>query len=497
MEWKSYLSVLWRRKWGIAVTITAALIMAGVGNRSTIPVYESNAVLRVAIYAAASQAPTLYTYNDELKNTFVKIATSNLVMEELANRLQSPRIPSITVEVITGTELILITTSDRNAELAALAANTLAEILVEQGRTLYSGSTVNAKDVLKIQVEDAQANLEEMRQDYERLLLQTPPPSDEILVASQLLVEKQRTYETLLRQYEQAVYREGLEAGMITLVQHAEPSQSPIGQTGSIAYYIAIGAGLVAGIFLAFAIERLDTRVYATKEIESLVNATPLAKFPKSTSAHLLIAQNGTSPLADSVRHLAAKLQMMSNNQYHKVFLLVGPETGQGTTITAANLADALAELGRNILLVDSNLRDPKLHQIYNLPNDKGFTDVLSGDMDAMKVIQKRGEGQPSLLTSGPALDSPSLIFASARIGSLFNNLRKQFDFVLFDVPALPAADIINLAPNADEIILVVRRSHVRRNSIRAAEEFLSRFKDKFIGLVVNDVESQGFYSLS
>ncbi|KAA0264149.1 MAG: hypothetical protein EDM79_17820 [Chloroflexi bacterium] len=488
MEWKSYLSVLWRRKWGIAATIAAALIMAAVGNRSTIPVYESNAVLRVAIYAAASQAPTLYTYNDELKNTFVKIATGNLVMEELANRLQSPRLPSIKVEVITGTELILITASDSDPELAALAANTLADILVEQGRSLYSGSAVNAKDVLKVQVEEAQADLEEMRRDYERLLLQTPPPSDEILIASQLLVEKQRTYETLLRQYEQAVYREGLEAGMITLVQRAEPSQSPIGQTGSIAYYIAVGAGLVAGILLAFAIERLDTRMYATKEIESAVNAASLAKFPKTNSAHLFISKNGTSPLADSVRHLAAKLQMMSSNQYHKALLLVGAETGQGTTTTAANLADALAELGRNVLLVDCNLRDPKLHQIYNLPNDKGLTDALTGDMDAMKVIQKRGEGQPSLLPSGPAPASSSLIFASARVGPLFN---------IVDVPALPAADIINLAPSADEIILIVRRSHVRRDSIRSAEEFLSRFKDKFIGLVVNEAESQGIYSLS
>ncbi|NOH01929.1 MAG: AAA family ATPase [Chloroflexi bacterium] len=497
MEWRFYLAVLWRRKWGIAATIAAALVMVALGNRSSVPYYESNAVLRVAIYATASQAPTLYTYNDELKNTFVKIATSTLVMEELANRLQSPRLPSMTVEVITGTELILITAADADPELAARAANTLGEILVEQGRSLYSGSAVNAKDVLGVQLEQSRTELDEMRKEYEKLLLQTPPPSDEILVASQLLLEKQRTYETLLRQYEQAVYREGLEAGMITLVQRAEPSQTPIGQTGSIAYFIAIAAGLVAGIFLAFAIERLDTRVYATKEIESVVSATPLAKFPKTGSGHLLLSQNGTSPLADSVRHLAANLQLMSNNQYHKVLLLVGAETGQGTTTTAANLADALTELGRNVLLVDCNLRDPKLHQVFDLPNDKGLTDVLADNVDPMKVIQKKADGRPSLLLSGPAPASSSLVFASARIGSLFNTLRKQFDYVIIDVPALPAADIINLAPNADEIILMVRRSHVRRDSIRSAEEFLSRFKDKFIGLVVNEAESQGIYSLS
>ncbi len=487
----NYLTVLWRRKWIILTAAFAAWGVVYIGGRSAVPVYESTAVLRIAIYASASQTPALYNYNDELTNTFVRVATSVSVREDLLERLQTNRLPEIQVEAIAGTELILVTASDPNPELTVRAANTLAEILVEQGRALYSGSTVDVKNILAGQLERAKADLDTMRAEYEKLIVQTPPALDEIALVSQLLQEKQRTYETLLRQHEQAEYREALETGIVSLVEYAPPNPVAPQQNRIIFYLLALSAGAAVGAFAAFLVERFDTRLYATREIETIVNAPSLAHFPSTRRAHLLISRNGSSPLANSVRNLAATLQIADGWQRRKIILLAGAEPGQGATMTAANLGSALSEQGRKVLLVDCNLRDPKLNELFDLPNDKGLTNVLAGDLELADAIQKREDRQPSLLSTGPVSESASLLVTSSEIEPLFKTIRQQFDYILIDAPAVPFAETANIAAHSDAVVLVVRRSHARRDSVRMAKEVLSRYDNKFLGLVVNEAETR------
>lgn len=490
----NYLTVLWRRKWIVLTAALAAVAVVYMGGRTAVPVYESTAVLRIAIYASASQTPALYNYNDELINTFVRVALSTSVREELAERLQTDRLPDIQVDTIEGTELVLVRASDPNPELTVRAANTLAEILVEQGRMLYSGSTVDAKNILAGQLERSKADLDAMRRDYEKLVVQTPSAADEIALMSQFLQEKQRTYETLLRQYEQAEYREALETGIVSLIEYAPPVPTSSQQNQILIYFLALVIGLVSGVFTAFLIERMDTRLHATREIENIVNTHSLANFPRTSRNHLHISRNGNSLLADSVRNLAVNLQMAENRLHHKIILLTGAEPGQGATTTTANLGSALTEQGRKVLLVDCNLRDPKLNELFDLPNDKGLTNVLADDLELVDAIQKGGDKQPSLLSTGSVSDSASLTVISSEIESLFKTLRQQFDYILIDAPAVPFAETANIASHADALILVVRRSHVRKDSVHMAKDFLARFDTKFLGLIVNEAEVHDIY---
>lgn len=491
-----YLTVLWRRKWGILAVVVAALVVVAIGLQTSTPVYEATAVLRVAIYATASQAPTLYNYNDELMNTFVKVATSSSMMEELADRLQVSHLPTIKVEAISGTELILVTASDTDPESAMQAANALAEMLVEQGRELYAGSGVDSKNVLAGQLERSKTDLDVTRKEYEKLIVQTPAAVDELTLTGQFLQEKQRTYETLLRQYEQAEYREALEAGMITLVERAPLPVSSTQQSRALIYLLTGGLGLMVGGVMAFLIDRMDTRLYTTSEIESMADVPSLAKLPKTSSQHLHLSKNGTSPLADSVRQLAVNLQM-TKAKPPQVLMLVGAEPGQGATTTISNLGSALSELKKKVLLVDFNVRDPQLQEVFNLPNEKGVVDVLSGGVELDEAIQTGADGQPALLTTGP-VDAPALLTLDPeKVTMLFKTLRQRFDFILVDVPALPLAETVTLAPHADALILVARRSHVRRDSVRSAREALSHFNEKFMGVIINETEKQGAYAIS
>ena len=488
MDLRHYLLIIWRRKWIIAAVTAGVILMAAIGDSKAIPIYKSSATLRVAASMGMTQSLQFYTYNTQLMNTYVELSASRPVRMELKERLQT-QVPEIEAEIIPNTELIRITASSPDPELAALAVNTLAQILVEQSDILYTGGALSTSEILFDQVEQAADDLQDTRRDYERLIVLTPPAYEQITVAGQLLQEKQRTYETLLRQYEQAQYREVMEAIMVTIVEEAIIPKTPSEPRTTLNYILAGLIGLFAGGMLAFLFENMDDRLHSTREIETAAQIPTLAKLPKASGKHLYISRNGTSRHAESVRHLAARLQMENSKPHHTVIALTGAQSHQGVTTTVANLGVALAEQGRDVAIIDCNVRDPKLHQIFDLPNERGVTDILSNEAEIKDALNKVGNGRLALLSTGPATDSPLQTFDSARAESLIQNLRQQFDHVLIDTPALTVADIVAVAPYADELILVARRSHVRREAVKSAAEFLTRFNGKPVRLVVNESE--------
>lgn len=496
MEIRYYLSIFWRRKWVIVVTTIVVLAVTVIGQTFMTPIYTATTTLRVAASLGLSQNFQFYTYNTQLMNTYVELVSSRPVLEELTKRLQVDQAPKIAAEVVSNTELIRITASSPDPKMAALASNTLAQILIEQSDQLYAGGAEPSTQFLLGQLEQAQADFNQTVKEYQRLIVQTPPAPN-ITLTNQILQQKQQTYATLLRQYQQAQYLEDMQSNMITIVEEAVPPVSPSQPRKTLNGVLALILGLFSGTFLAFVLENIDAQLHSTQEIEENIHAPALAKLPKSSKDHLYISQNGISPLAESVRYLASQIQLAGQKPSHKVFIFTGAEPGQGVTMTVANLGSALAEQGRHVLLVDGNIRDPQLHDLFELQNEQGLTDVLSGRLDVSTAIQKIDNEFLSLLSTGPVIDFAPQAFGAAGTESLIKSLRQRFDYVLIDTPALTVADIVGIAPFADELILVARRSHVRREAIQFAWEYLSKFRDKTVGLIVNEAESTGVFSLA
>ncbi len=487
MELKQYFEILWRRKWVILIVLATTIIAIGIGHYFTTPTYTATATLRVAVTVGGAQTPSIFSYSDQLINTYVEIASSRPVQEELMSRLDSDQLPILVAEAIPNTELIRVTAQDQNPKLAAKAANTLAEILIEQSDQLYSGGSKGSVEIIAAQLEESKVNLDKMRGEYEALIVQTPASPDQITVTGQLLQEKQRTYETLLRQYEQAKYREAIESSMITLVESAITPTTSSKPRVALNYTLGVVLGLVGGLILAFVFENMDTHLYDPADIESATRTSLLAVFPKTGKRHLILSHNGSSPLAEAARHIAAQIQWMDRQTSRRVILLAGSEPRQGTTTIAVNLALALVEQGRNVIIIDYNLRNPNLHEILGLPNEHGLVDVLAESMDWKKVVQKSPDGCLSVLTAGYLSASPLMTFNFARAEKLINSLRPQFDYIMLDAPDLTVADMVSLAPFMDGLILVVRRALARREAVEAAGKLMARFEGKLIGLIVND----------
>jgi polysaccharide biosynthesis transport protein len=495
MELKDYINVLWRRKWVILLTLTITMTVVMIGTQMMTPVYRASTTLRIAASASGSLNYSDYMYAERLMNTYVEIATSRPVLEELLKRLDLIQPPNIKAEIVPNTELIRITVEDISANRTALAANTLTEILITQSSQLYTGGGKKLTEVLGEQLAVIQADVEKTQQDYEKLLIQTPAASEKIDASGQLLQLKQSNYATLLGQYQQARFREEVQASMITIFETAIVPQTPSKPRVLLNISLGLVVGLVGGLGLAFIFENLDTTLYTTEDIEIVTKITALAKIPKVNKKQTCNFQDVFSPIAEAFRKLATNIQLANHQESRKVLLIVSAEPNQGKSMIVANLAFSLAELGKNVVAIDCDTRMPTLHSMFHLSNQCGLKDVLEQKTSVKKALQKSSYDGVTVLSSGSLLAHPSQLLGSPQMAKLIESLRQQFDYILLDSPALLAvADVSALTPNADGLIFVVRRAHATREAVQTAGKYLAELHDKSFYLIVNQADHSNGY---
>lgn len=498
MELRDYLNIILRRKWTILLTVVITMIVVVIGTQLRTPVYQASTTLRVAASAGGPQNSAVYTYNEQLMNTYAEIAASRPVMEELMTRLRLNEVPLIKAEVLPNTELIIITAEDTDPKLAMTVSNTLADILIDQSDQLYMGGARTSQEILEEQLVQAQIDVEKTRQDYKKLVAQTPAAPNEVEIAGQLFLLKQNNYAALLSQYNQAIFREEIQASMITMVEPAIVPEVPSSPRTMLNYGLGLIVGTLGGFGLAFIFENLDTRLYTTRDIETAAKLSAFANIPNANKKQLIVSNNGSSPTAIAFQNFASNLYLANAQKLKKVLIVTSPEPGQGTSIVVTNLAYSLSLYGKNVVAVDCNVYSPALHTLFGLSNEHGLTDVLDKKLDLKKAIQQSSCEGLSILSSGVPSTNSSRLLDTSQMDELIHDLSQQFDYIVLDTPAYPfLAGMPALVQKADGLILVVRRAHAQREAVQSVDRFLSGIQDKFVGLVVNqaeDVNSGYFY---
>ncbi len=502
MDIQHYFSVLWRRLWVILLVAVIVLTITVVGQGRITPLYTSTATIRLALSFSLTQNSQIYNYNTQLMNTFVALSTSRTVLMELADRLQVKPLPTIEVTIVPNTELVRITTMHSDPKIAQLTSNTLAELLIEKNSDLFAGSGILPSAILFEQVEDARVELELARSQYATLVAITPTATGQPLSVEEqlrsnnaLIQEKQRTYEALLREYEEAQLHEALTNDIVTLVEEAPLPNNPSQPRTSLNYMIASLVGLLGGIILAFIFENTDTRLYKASLIRSLLPTLPVvAALPRANRKQMLLFAHQTSAFVEAIRLLAAHIQLTRKGVGQGVFVISGAESGQGVSVIVAHLGSALAEQGRTVVVVDANGRNSSLHNLFGLLNQEGLADVISGKAELKDIIQKTDRANLSLITLGVQPAQPFFI-PDVLAGSIVKFLRQKFDYVLVDAPPLNFADGTSIASLADEIFMVARCAHIKRDSLRSAGDVISRYADKQLGLIVNESDARSFSS--
>lgn len=214
----------------------------------------------------------------------------------------------------------------------------------------------------------------------------------------------------------------------------------------------------------------------------------------------LITLADPRSPAAEAYRSLFINLSFSSQEQPVRTLLVTsaGPEEGKSTTL--ANLAVVAAQMGRRVVVVDCDLRQPRQHELFGLRNDQGVATVTTGQASAAAVLQPVGEvAGLQVITSGPLPVSPAQVLASRRMEELIRELADQADLVLFDSPpAIAVSDASVLATKVDGVLLVLSAGQTKRDHARRAKEALEKVHARLVGAVLTnappDATLQGYY---
>lgn len=504
MDLKSYLILLKGNLWIILTTffVTVAIV-TGISFIMT-PAYKASATLRVATASAGVASYSDYMYADRLMNTYIKLATSSPVLEELSQTLNLIKLPEIDVALIPNTELIKVTAESENPQVAQNTANTLADILISQGKNLYSGGGKSALEILQEQLNQAEEELNKARKDYDTYISQSGADTDHIVAMEAVIQLKEKTYETLLDQYDQARLKEIERNNMITIV---EPAAFPIFPSKpNKLLNISLGSiiGLIGGVGLAFLFENLfGSRLYSSKQIEAVTELNTIAKIPSIERKRFkgLKRKKGERylfPFNEAFRRLHVRILIQNNSlpsRYsNKTFMITSSEPGEGKSTITSNLAIAIAQSGKKVLIIDCDFRIPKQHKIFGLSNTFGLSNILN-DPGKSIPIQKTKYPGLFVITSGSLAQSITKVLSGSQMSELFLSLENDYDIILLDTPAfLSVADSAQLAPIVDGVVFVVRRNYIREDALREAYRQLLDINARIVGLVVNDAERNGSY---
>jgi len=488
MDLQHYLAILWRRKWIILITVFITEIVVIIGTLKAQPIYSALTTLRIASASSGSVSYYDYMYADRLMNTYVKLATTIPVLDELKQRLKLSNLPPIEVKPIPDTELIQITVEHTNPLLAANVANTLADVLINQSLELYTGSGKSSQEILSEQVSQMEEEVNQARTEYMDLVAKDPGDTESIQAAKQKLDLEQELYAAILEQYEQSRLKEAVRAKSVSVVEPAIPPDKPSKPRKELNIALGFLAGMVGGLGLTFLFENLDSTLFTADQIEAVTKLTSIGKIPQLENHNSIINLNGDFASGESFRRLRTNILLLENPV--RTLLITSAEPGEGKSTIVANLAYSMAQSGRKVVVVDCDLRVPTQHTIFNIDNKVGLSSILEQKVTFTEAVQASEFQGLQILPSGPLPTKPAELLGSDQMIKLIKQLSHTFDLVIIDAPAMLAvADAIVIASMVDAVALVICRAMTSSGAVRALQAQLSKVKARLIGVIINRAE--------
>jgi capsular exopolysaccharide synthesis family protein len=282
----------------------------------------------------------------------------------------------------------------------------------------------------------------------------------------------------------------------LTRAQQAEVPSKPV--SPNVPLNIALGGliGLFLGVALAVLRETMETRIRNERDVEQVTDVPILGGIvfdPKAKERPLIVHVDPRSPRAESFRSLRTNLQFLDVGRTDRSFVITSSIESEGKSTTGANLAIALADAGSRVLLIDADLRRPKIADYMGVEGTVGLTDLLIGKADLADVVQPWGEGNLFVLPAGKIPPNPSELLGSARMAALIVDFNNQFDVVIFDTPPLlPVTDSAILAKIVGGAIIVVAAGRTHKNQLKGAIAALGNVGAPISGLVLTMLPTKG-----
>ncbi len=308
-------------------------------------------------------------------------------------------------------------------------------------------------------------------------------------------------FESLLKRAKEATVTEGLNITNIAVVDPARVPETPVKPKKLQNIFLALIVGFTLGIGLAFFLEYLDNTIKTPDEVEHYLNI-PLLGVVGSFSTNstglkkkeIITHAEPKSTIAEAFRTIRTNLLFSSPDLEKKVLLITSVLPLEGKTLLASNLAITFATMGKNVLLIDADLRRPRIHTVFDLEKGKGLSALLTGGESTIKNTDIPGL---KIITSGALPPNPAELLNSKKMKEMIERAREQYDVIVIDSPPiLSVTDPAILSTLVDGVVVVVKASSTPRPAIKKGIKQLSEVGGKVLGCVLNDVnfEKESYY---
>jgi succinoglycan biosynthesis transport protein ExoP len=506
-EIKQYFQTVWKWWWLIVLCTLCAGIASFVVSSMMPPVYQA----RLMLMSNQSTNTGIVNYSSllggqQVIETYRELLKTRSVLQPVIAGLDLPYslrelTEHIDVSIIPDTQLLDLRVEDTDAQRASDIANEIALTFLLQRSTEqqlqeiqnYEQTIVEQMGALEQAIDETEAEMEQLRVSP-GLLMQ-----DEWAVLQANQSQQRVAYANLLAGY---VSIRSIESQLldVVIVEPARPPTEPIRPRRVLNTAFAALSGCIIACVAAFLLEYLNYTLQDADEVREALSLPTLGAIPRVKSWQedgRVRVQAEEWPAGEAFRILRTNIQFSSVDRVVRTLLVTSTVPQEGKTAIVANLGAVIAQGGRKVLLVDADLRRPRLHRALEVPNRVGLSSLMLGGEDLQECIAETGIANLHVLPSGPLPPNPSELLGSQRMQDLLHELAQQADVMLIDSPpVLPVADAAVLARRVDGVLLVLEAGRTRQEAARRAVENLRQVGANLIGVVLNGVTTRrgGYY---
>jgi capsular exopolysaccharide synthesis family protein len=307
----------------------------------------------------------------------------------------------------------------------------------------------------------------------------------------------EQNYKLLAQRLAESGLQEEDNANNITWLDEAQVPGSPISPNAQRDLAVGIAFGLLLAFGLAFGLEYLDRSIKGQEDVENRLNLPFLGLVPTieleareaKQTPELYIARNPNSTVAECCRTVRTNILFSSPDRPLRTLLVSSSNQGEGKTTTVINLGITMAQSGHRTLLVDTDMRRPRLHKGLGVSNEKGVSGVIVGETALEDAVKTTDVPNLYVLPCGPHPPNPAELLQTEKFARLAELLASKYDRVIFDSPpVLAVTDAVVLSRVVDGCVLVARANKTHHDAASRAKRIFAQVKARIVGLVLNDV---------
>lgn len=502
MELRDYLIPI-RKWWWLLLLATAVSTGASlVATRLQDPQYQTTTTLMIgqAIEDPNPNNVSIYL-TQQLAQSYAEIAKRQPVRDATMEELGLTWLPQYRVAVVPNTQLLEITVVDTEPVRAQAVANTLAEQLVLQSPTSTQEEEQQRQafiegqlDSLETKITDTEEEIAELQAEMANMISarQIANTQSQIATLQSKLTTLQDNYARLLSNT-----REGA-INTLHVIEHATLPQDPVNANRLTTILLGAAIGLVLSTGAAYLMEYMDDTLKTPDEISRELELPVIGFIAEMASARgnglgAIVAEQPRSPIAEAYRSLRTNLEFAGVDRPLQTILITSPNPTDGKTTVAANLAVMMAQGGKRTLLVDADMRRPRVHNMLDVANHFGLSDIFRDRLAVGEAVQA-WDGMEGLrvLSSGSLPPNPAELLGSAKMDQILEEAQETADVVVIDSPPFLVSDASVLAAKVDGVVLVIRPGRTNVTTAKAMLEQFQRADARVVGVVLNRIPRGG-----